>query len=299
MKPEIIDLFDQYTHSAISRRLFFSRLTALAGGTAAATALLGQLKNNYANAATVDEATPDLSTQMVTYPGATGDVRGYLAMPAEATEPLPAVIVIHENRGLNPHIEDVVRRVALAGYVALGPDFLSPAGGTPSDEDLARDQIGELDSAETLANAQASLDFLQSHDATTDEVGCMGFCWGGALTNELAVNAPTLGAAIAFYGRVAPTEAVPNLEAPLLLHYAGRDDRINDGIPEFEAALRAAGKEYTLCMYRDTDHAFHNDTNPARYDAVAAQLAWTRTLAFLDWHLKPVDALDSPSDETL
>ena len=262
------------------------KLALLAGGTAAATALLPQLENNYAKASQVAEDDDRLITERVSYPGVSSNVQAYLARPQGAAEPLPAVIVIHENRGLNPYIQDVVRRVALAGYVALGPDFLSPLGGTPADADQARDLIGTLDGTDTLANAQAALTFLQSHAVTTDNVGCIGFCWGGALTNRLAVSAPSLRAAVPFYGQVAEAEAVPNLQSPLLLHYAGLDDRINEGIPAYEAALRAAGKEYTICMYSNVNHAFHNDTNEARYDPQAAELAWQRTIAFLDYYLK-------------
>ncbi|MGQ4648841.1 dienelactone hydrolase family protein [Lyngbya aestuarii] len=286
MKQEIIDLFDEYTHTSLPRRAFFKRLIALAGGTAAATALLPLLENNYAKATIVDENDPRLSAEFITYPGASGEMSAYLAKPQEASGELPAIIVIHENRGLNPYIQDVVRRAALAGYVALGPDFLSPVGGTPEDEDQAREMINALDSQQTLDNLQATLAFLQDHPDTTGKVGCVGFCWGGGMTNQLAVSSPDLNAAVAFYGRVPAMEAVPNIQAPLLLHYAGLDERINQGIPEYETALRAAGKDYVICMYSDVNHAFHNDTNEARYDAEAAKLAWERTLAFFGNYLR-------------
>jgi carboxymethylenebutenolidase len=284
MKQEIIDLFDEYTHTSLPRRVFFKRLVILAGGTAAAAALLPTLENNYARAIMVAEDDPQLSTETVTYPGAAGEIKGYLARPKDAADVLPKIIVIHENRGLNAHIQDVVRRMALEGYEALGPDFLSIAGGTPTDEEKARELITALDAQQTLANLKASLAFLQSRGA--GKVGCVGFCWGGGMTNQLAVNAPDLGAAVAFYGAVPLAEEVPKIQSPLLLHYAGLDERINQGIAGYEAALRAAGKDYTICMYGKANHAFHNDTNEARYDATAAQLAWGRTIAFFDYSLK-------------
>ncbi|NJR40448.1 MAG: dienelactone hydrolase family protein [Leptolyngbyaceae cyanobacterium CSU_1_4] len=286
MKQNIIDLFDEYTHTALPRRIFFKRLVALAGGTAAATALLPLLENSYAKAAIVDEKDPQLSTEFLSYSGAGAAMKGYLAKPKAMSGELPAVIVIHENRGLNAHIQDVARRAALAGYVALAPDFLAPVGGTPENEDQAREMIGALDSQQTLSHLKATLAFLQNRPDTNSKVGCVGFCWGGTLTNQLAVSAPNLGAAIAFYGSVPLAEAVPNIQSPLLLHYAGLDERINQQIPAYEAALRTAGKDYTICMYGGVNHAFHNDTNEARYDAAAAQLAWERTMAFLDHYLK-------------
>jgi carboxymethylenebutenolidase len=286
IQQKIIELFDEYTHTDLPRRVFFKRLVTLAGSTAAATALIPVLENNYAKASLVDENDPQLMTESLSYPGATGQMRGYLAKPKSASGELPAVIVIHENRGLNAHIQDVVRRVALAGYVALGPDFLSPVGGTPTNEDQAREMISALDSQQTLANLKATLAFLQNRPDTTSNIGCVGFCWGGGMTNQLAVSAPDLAAAVPFYGSVASAELVPNIQAPLLLHYAGLDDRINQEIGGYEAALRAAGKEYTICMYSNVNHAFHNDTNAARYDAEAANLAWRRTMAFFDYYLK-------------
>jgi carboxymethylenebutenolidase len=286
MKQEIIELFDEYTHTGLPRRAFFKRLVALAGSTAAATALLPLLENNYAKAGLVDEEHPQLTTESVSYPVSGGQMRGYLAKPKDASGELPAVIVIHENRGLNPHIQDVVRRAALAGYVALGPDFLSLKGGTPENEDQARELISALDSQQTLSHLKTSLAFLQNRPDTTSKVGCVGFCWGGGMTNQLAVSAPDLEAAVAFYGSVPPAEAVPNIQSPLLLHYAALDERINQGIPAYETALRTAGKDYTICMYSNVNHAFHNDTNEARYNADAAQLAWERTIAFFDYYLK-------------
>lgn len=285
LNRDIIRLFDEYTHRPLERRVFLQRLAALVGGATAAQAVLPLLENNYAQAALIPEDDERLMIETITYEGSTGEMRGYLARPAEATDPLPAVIVIHENRGLNAHIQDVVRRTALAGYVALGPDFLSPAGGTPADEDLARDLIGALDPEQTLGNALATLAFLTEHEATTGRVGCVGFCWGGGLTHRLATQAPDLAAAVPFYGSAPPLEDVPGIVAPLLLQYAELDERINAGIPDYEAALQAAAKAYTLHLYEGVDHAFHNDTNAARYDEAAATLAWERTLAFFAQHL--------------
>jgi carboxymethylenebutenolidase len=195
------------------------------------------------------------------------------------------VVVIHENRGLNPHIEDVARRLALEGFVALAPDFLSPQGGTPEDEDQAREMIGQLDQQQTVQNALAAVDFLEGHEATMDQVGVVGFCWGGALANQVAVNSADVDAVVPFYGRQPASSEASKIEAPLLLHYAGLDDRINAGIPEYEQALKDAEVDYTIHMYEGANHAFHNDTSEARYDPQAAELAWSRTIDFFKQHL--------------
>ncbi len=285
MHQDIIDLYDEYTHERLDRRVFMDRLAKMAGGTAAAAALVPVLEANYASAAIVPADDARLTIEQVSLAGADGDVRGYLARPADAAGPLPGVVVIHENRGLNPHIEDVARRVALEGFVVLAPDFLSPAGGTPADQDQAREMIRALDSAQTLENALAAADYLANSDATTGKVGVVGFCWGGGLVNQVAVHAPALGAAVAFYGRQPAAEEVPNIKAPLLLHYAGLDERINAGIPAYEKALEANGVDYTIYIYDNVNHAFHNDTSEARYDQTAAELAWARTIAFFKQHL--------------
>ncbi|MDQ2694645.1 MAG: dienelactone hydrolase family protein [Pseudomonadota bacterium] len=285
MRQDVIDLYDEYTHAPLSRRTFIARLAQLLGGTAAAYAVLPLLEANYAGAAVVAPDDPGLTVGRVAFPGADGELRGYLARPADAP-PLPGIVVIHENRGLNPHIEDVTRRAALAGYVALAPDFLSSAGGTPDDPDRARELIGGLDPQATLGDAVQAVAFLRSSPLTTGKVGAVGFCWGGALVNRLAVQAPDLDAAVVFYGRVPETADVARIEAPLLLHFAGLDERINAGMAGYEAALKAAGKDYTLHLYDGVNHAFHNDTSEARYDAAAAKLAWQRTMAFFDRHLK-------------
>jgi len=286
MRQEIIRLYDDYTHERLDRRVFMDRLAMLAGGTAAAAAaLLPVLRNNYAKAAIVAEDDARLTIEEISFPGPSGEVRGYLARPADAGGELPAVLVIHENRGLNPHIEDVARRAALEGFIALAPDFLSPLGGTPEDEDQAREMISQLDQQQTIQNALAAVDFLESHDATTDKVGVIGFCWGGALANQVAVNSPNVDAVVPFYGRQPASEDVAKIKAPLLLQYAGLDDRINEGIPDYEQALKDAGVDYTIHMYEGANHAFHNDTNAARYDQEAAELAWSRTIDFLEQHL--------------
>jgi len=266
--------------------VFLQRLARLAGGTAAAYALLPLLENNYARAQTVTEDDQRLSAGPVSFEGA-GAVMlsGYMARPL-GTGKLPGVMVIHENRGLNPYIRDVARRVALGGYVALAPDMLSPDGGTPEDADQAREMIGALDTGVTVAHLEAAVRFLEDLEDTTGDVGIVGFCWGGGMVNRLATRLPGLDAAVMFYGRNPDLDRVPEIQAPMLLHYAGLDERINAGITDYEAALQAAGVNYTLHMYEGVNHAFHNDTNDARYDAEAAALAWERTKAFFDEHLK-------------
>ena len=285
MRQDIIDLYDDYTHARLDRRLFMDRLAVLAGGTAAAAALLPLLRCNYAQAAIVAADDPRVVTEKITFPGATGQVKGYLVRPADASGKLPGVVVIHENRGLNPHIEDVARRVALEGFVALAPDFLSPSGGTPADEDQARTMIGELDPQQTIANAVAAVAYLGGLDTTTGKVGAIGFCWGGGLANQVAVNSPEVAAAVAYYGRQPSAEEAAKIKAPLLLHYAGLDQRINAGIEGYRKALEANQDDYTIYMYEGVNHAFNNDTNAARYDKAAADLAWSRTIEFLKRNL--------------
>ena len=285
MNQDIIDLYDEYTHAPLDRRVFLARLAQLVGGTAAALALVPMLEANQARAAIVSSNDPRLETGHITYPWATGDVKAYLARPKGAAK-LPAVIVIHENRGLNVHIEDVTRRMALEGFLALAPDLLSPSGGTPVNEDAARDMIGKLDGKQTVQNLVAAVTFLSKHARGNGKVGAMGFCWGGGMAGELAVNAPDLDAAVVYYGRQPQAAEVAKIRAPLLLHYAGLDTRINEGIPAFEDALKKAKRQYTLYIYEGANHAFNNDTSEARYDKQAAEQAWTRTIAFLKDHLK-------------
>lgn len=277
----MIDAYDEYTHLTLDRRAFMDKLTKLAGSSAAAAAIAPMLAANSARAAMVPEDDARLSAEDITYPGSESEMRGYFVRPAEMQGSLPAVIVIHENRGLNPHIRDVARRMALEGFVALAPDFLSPLGGTPEDEDEARSMFGELDRGQTIANGVATIAYLKGLEGTNGKVGAIGFCWGGGMVNSLAVNAPELNAAVAYYGAQPDPQEVEQIEAPLLLHYAGLDERINAGIHAFREALEAAGKEYTIHMYEGVNHAFNNDTSEARYNKEAADLAWRRTVDFL------------------
>jgi len=284
MDQKIVDLYDSYTHGALGRREFLDRLTQLAGGAAAAAAALGVLQNDYARAAVIAEDDPRLAVETAGYEVAGAKVSGYLAR-LKGGGRRPAVVVIHENRGLNPHVKDVARRLAVDGFLALAVDALSPLGGTPADEDKAREMIGTLDRGETVARIAAAVPFLAAHAESNGKVGAVGFCWGGAMANRLAAAGTTLAASVAYYGMPLPAEEVPKIKAALLLHYAGLDERINAGIPAYEAALKANGKPYELHVYEGANHAFNNDTNAARYDKGAAELAWGRTVAFLKKHL--------------
>lgn len=286
MNPEIRDLYNQYLHKRIGRREFVKKLSVLAGGTLAAGTLLLLVERHHAAAAIVSADDARLYTENITYSGATGEVRAYLSRPKGSVNKLPGVIVIHENRGLNPHIEDVNRRIALEGFLAMAPDALSPLGGTPDDPDEGRALIGKLDTQSTLDNYIAAVKYLKTHPMSTGKVGVVGFCWGGAMANQLAVNAPDLNAAVPYYGRQPAAEDVSRIKASLLLHYGGLDERINAGIPSFEAALKKEAVEYVLYTYPGAQHAFNNDTNPERYNKEAAQLAWKRTIAFLSEKLK-------------
>lgn len=284
MDQKIIDLFDRFTHGGMNRRSFFDRLVALAGGTAAATALLPLLQNNYAKAETVAPSDSNIMVGPVTFQAGTQQLSGYVAWPAIGDK-FPAALVVHENRGLNPHIQDIARRLALEGFIAVAVDFLSPVGGTPEDADKARDMIGTLQESDVTGWAQAAVAFLRGHANSNGKVGAVGFCWGGGVIGRLAVAEPSLDAGVVYYGMQPPAADVPRIQAPLLLHYAGLDERINAGIPAFENALKAANKVYTLHMYEGVNHAFNNDTNAARYNKPAADLAWSRTLAFLQQNL--------------
>jgi len=279
--PEMIRLYDEYTHVTLDRRGFLAKLTNLAGSSAAAAAILSLLENNYAQAALVAADDPRIQAQTVKFPSPNGEISGYLAKPANAGGKLPAVVVVHENRGLNPHIQDVARRVALEGFLVLAVDFLTPAGGTPKDEDKAREMIAALDPAKAVADGVAAVAYLKSRPDSNGKVGALGFCWGGGMVNRLAVNAPDLNAAVAYYGPQPDPKDVPKIKAQLMLHYAGKDERINAGIASYEAALKAAKVPYTLFMYDGVEHAFNNDTNAARYNKEAADLAFGRTIDFL------------------
>jgi len=286
MDQRIINLFDEYTHKPLKREDFFQRLTSLTGSTAAAMAVLPLLEVNYANAMTVKGNDDRLTTEYVTYPGEETQMKGYLARPAAAGK-YPAVVVIHENRGLNPHIEDVTRRVALAGFIALAPDALSPFGGTPNgDDEKARSFFGQLDAKKNLSNFIKAFDYLKGRADCTGKTGCVGFCWGGAMVNQLAVNVPTLNAAVAYYGRQAEVADVPKIKASLMLHYGGLDERINAGIPAYEEALKKAGTDYQIFVYEGAQHAFNNDTAPTRYNEAVAKQAWERTIGLFNKKLK-------------
>lgn len=285
MDRKIIELYDQYINGSLDRRQFLQKLAYLAGGTAAALSLFFVLENNHAEAQIVAKDDPRLDTQYINYPGATGEVRAYFAK-AKADGKLPGVVVIHENRGLNAHIEDVTRRVALEGFLAMAPDALSPVGGTPEDPDQAREFIGKLDSQSTVKNFVAAVKFLKTHPMSTGKVGVIGFCWGGGIANQVAVNSPDLVAAVPYYGMQPAAEDVPKIKAALLLHYAGLDERIDAGIPAFETALKAASVNYQIYVYEGAKHAFNNDTSAERYNKAAADLAWQRTISFLKQKLK-------------
>ncbi|MBK6315428.1 MAG: dienelactone hydrolase family protein [Blastocatellia bacterium] len=289
MDKSILELYDEYTHAPLPRRLFLERLARLTGSAAAAAAILPMLEVRSVSASVVAPDDPRLVSERVTYPGVTGDIKGYLVRPkpaAKKSPKLPAVIVIHENRGLTPHIEDVTRRVALEGFLALGVDMLSPVGGTPANEDAARELFTKLDPVQTVQNLAAAVTFLEKHPNGNKRVGAVGFCWGGGMVGDLAVNAPALDAGVVYYGRQPKGADVPKIVAPLMLHYASLDTRINEGIPAFETALKTAKKAYTLHMYEGVNHAFNNDSSAARYNMEAADLAWSRTIAFFKDKLK-------------
>lgn len=277
---EMIHLFDDYTHSSLDRRKFMDSLAKLAGSMSAATAAAALMASNAQAQGMTSEADERIEAGDIAYPGARGEMKGYLAVP-KAGGPFGAVIVVHENRGLNPHIKDVARRMALEGFIALAPDYLSDLGGTPADEDAAREMFGQLQATDVTANGIATITWLKAHEKSNGRVGAIGFCWGGGTVNDLAVASPDLLAAVPYYGRQPNAEAVPAIEARIMAHYGGLDERINAGIPAFEAALDAAGKDHQIFVYDGANHAFNNDTSAARYDEAAATLAWERTVAFL------------------
>lgn len=284
MEKKFLDLYDDYAKGSLSRREFLKNLAAISGGTAAALALLPVIESQYAEGQVVAKDDPRLHVEDIKYPAETGDMLAYFARPKGETK-LPGVIVIHENRGLNPHTRDVARRVALEGYLAVAPDACSPLGGTPEDVDEARAKMRELDPEKTVKNFVAAVKYLKTHPQSTGKVGCVGFCWGGGMTNQVAVNAPDLNAAVPFYGRQPAPEDVPKIKASMLCHYAGLDERINAGIDAFEEALTKAGIEHKIYIYEGAAHAFFNDTS-TRYHEEAAKLAWERTIAFFNEKLK-------------
>jgi len=285
MRQEIMELYEKYSSGLLDRREFLKRLAMAAGCTAAANALLPLLERNAASAQVVAKDDARLIAKSIKYPGETGEVRAYFVRP-KGNAKLPGVLVIHENRGLNAHIEDVARRVALEGFLAMAPDALSPLGGTPEDSEKAPALIGQLDKEKTIKNYLAAVKYLKTNPLSTGKVGVVGFCWGGAMTNQVAVHSPDVVAAVPYYGAAPAPEDVPKIKASLLLHYAGLDERINSGIPAFEAALKKASVDYKIYMYEGAQHAFNNDTAPTRYNKEAAQLAWQRTTALLGEKLK-------------
>ena len=284
---EVLTLFDGYVHGALSRRDFLERAAKYAVGGLTALALLESLSPNFAWAEVVAKADPRIKGEYATYPSpkGSGQMRGYLARPAKGAAKLPAVVVIHENRGLNPYIEDVARRLAVAGYLAFAPDALTPLGGYPGDEDKARELFGKLDAAKRTEDLVAAVEYVKARKDVTGKLGAVGFCFGGGACNMLASRLPYLAAVVPFYGTGATADEAAKIKAPLLLHFAETDERVNASWPAYETALKAAKVRYQAFQYPGTQHGFHNDTTP-RYDAAAAKLAWSRTLEFFKQHLR-------------
>lgn len=284
MNKEIKTIYDDYRKGLTNRRDFIRKLAMIAGSTTAALALLPVLEENSLKASVIQDDT-DLVTEMIKYPGATGDMNAFLARPKKGKK-FPAVIVIHENRGLVPHIKDVTRRMAKEGFLAIAPDALSPVGGTPEDVSNVGELFKQLKPEETTKNFVAAVKYLKTNPLSTGKVGCTGFCWGGAMTNQVAVNAPDLDAAVPYYGRQPDVADVPKIKAPVMAHYAGNDERINAGIAAFEEELKKNKKEYQIFIYEGAAHAFNNDSNAERYNEQAAKLAWGRTIGFFKEKLK-------------
>jgi carboxymethylenebutenolidase len=284
LDQRVINLYDRFTHGGLSRRDFLDQLGRLAGSTAAAVALLPLLQNDYAKAAIIPGNDERLATERVSYDSPKGKINGYLAR-AKAKGKRPVVLVIHENRGLNPHLEDVARRFAVEGYLAYAVDLLSLVGGTPANEDAARDLHPKMNQDDAVAALVSAVSFLKSHPESTGKVGAVGFCFGGLMVNRLAASSPELDAGVAYYGRQVPAAQVPNIKGALLLHYAENDEGVNAGIAAYEEALKANNKKYTKHVYAGAQHAFSNDTGAARYNKAAADLAWARTLAFFQEQL--------------
>ena len=284
MDQRIISLYDRFTHGGMSRRAFLDRLSELAGSTAAAMALLPLLQNDYAQAAIIAEDDARLATARLGYDSPKGRINGYLARPKEKGK-RPVVLVIHENRGLNPHLEDVARRFALEGFLAYAVDLLSLVGGTPASEDEARALHPKMNQDDAVAALVAGVSFLKQHGEATGKVGAVGFCFGGLMVNRLAVASGELDAGVAYYGRQVPAADVPKIRAALMLHYAENDEGVNAGIAAYEAALKQNGTRHTIHIYPGTQHAFNNDLGAARYNKAAADLAWSRTVAFFKEHL--------------
>mgnify|MGYP001190453771 FL=1 len=285
MEEEIRSFYREYREGRLTRRGFLKKLSLVTGSAAAAAALLPVIESNELMAAKEAGKNQALVTEFVNYPAATGNMRAFMARPKKGKK-FPAVIVIHENRGLVPHIRDVTRRMADEGFLALAPDALSPVGGTPDDTSNVRELFGKLNNDETTKNFVAAVKYLKTHPKSNGKVGCTGFCWGGAMTNNVAVNSPDLNAAVPYYGRTPAPEDVEKIKAPVMAHFAGNDPGINAGIPAFEEALKKYNKEYQIFMYEGASHAFNNDSNPERYNEQAAKLAWERTVNFFREKLK-------------
>jgi carboxymethylenebutenolidase len=286
MEKRITDLYNDYKSGSLSRRDFIRKLILTSGSVAAALTLFTTLEENEAAAAAgKPKGEPALVTEFIKYPAENIEMRAYLARPKKGKK-FPAVIVIHENRGLVPHIQDVTRRMAKEGFLSLAPDALSPVGGTPEDISNVGALFKQLDNAQTIRNFVAAVKYLKTHPNSNGKVGCTGFCWGGAMTNQVAVNSPDLNAAVPYYGRQPSAEDVTRIKAPLMAHYAENDAGINAGIAAFEEALKKNNKEYQIFSYPGTGHAFNNDTNPDRYNEQAAKLAWQRTVGFFKEKLK-------------
>jgi carboxymethylenebutenolidase len=281
VSQEVFDLYDDYAHNRIDRRQFMNKLSAYAIGGITVSSLLSFIMPRYQETLQIQPDDPRLESKYVTYksPNGGGEIKGLLSMPAGTKTKLPGIVVVHENRGLNPHIEDVGRRAALAGFVSLAPDALTPLGGYPGNDDDGRALQRQRDRDEMLEDFIAAFEYLKSSPNCTGKVGVVGFCFGGWIANMMAVRIPDLAAAVPFYGGQPPAESVPQINAPLLLHYAGLDTRVNAGWPAYEEALKANNKEYKAYVYPDVNHGFHNDSTP-RYDKAAAELAWQRTIDF-------------------
>jgi carboxymethylenebutenolidase len=283
MDQRIINLYDEYTHQPLPRDVFLKRLIKITGSMAAAMSILPLIETNAAYAAPT--RSDELLTERISYDGVNGKMNAFVARPKKEGK-YATVMVIHENRGLNPHIEDVARRAAKAGYLAIAPDALAPQGGTPENQDQAREMFSKINAQENLQNFIKGFEYIKTRKDSNGAFGCVGFCWGGALSNQLAVNMPDLKAAVAFYGRQADAADVPKIKSAVQLHYGGLDERINAGIPAYEEALKKAGVRYELYIYEGANHAFHNDTSTARYNEAAAKLAWQRTLDFYKKYLQ-------------
>src|SRR6195952_3425943 len=287
IKQEVFDLYDDYAHNRLNRRDFMQRLSLYAVGGITVASLMSFLMPDYQGAIQIESNDPRLTSSYINYQSVKGGgtIKALLSEPADAKQKLGGIVVVHENRGLNPHIEDVARRAALAGFISIAPDALTPLGGYPGNDDAGRELQSKRDQNEMLEDFIAAYDYLKSHKDCNGKVGVVGFCFGGGIANMMAVRIPGLSASVPFYGGQPPIEDVPKIKAPLLLHYAGLDTRVNEGWPAYEAALKANNKVYTAYIYPNVNHGFHNDTTP-RYDKAAAELAWKRTIDFFTEKLK-------------